>query len=461
LLRATPPDPSPAMKVVRDSKFRHVHGEPLKTKYDDLRLSSKSSESNGIVANSKYFAVAWESGGGGSLAVVNHDKVGRLPRDIPLISGHTGPVLDFNFNPFNEDMLCTASEDLTIKIWQMPEDGLKAHLKEPAAVLEGHGKKISFSIWNPVVNGLIASAAFDQTVKVWDLEEQAEAFSVDLGDNAWNMKWNWTGSLLACTTKDKKMKIVDPRSRTVAAEWAIHEGSKASKVEWIGSSTMAEECNKIVTTGFSSQAERQIGYWDMRMMGETADPLNLLVLDQGTGALLPFYDDGTGLLFIAGKGDANCRFFEITAEDPFVHWINQYGGQTPQKGFCFMPKRNCTVKKHEIMRGLQMQTASVVPISFTVPRKSEAFQEDLFPDAPAGIPAMSADDWKGGADPRPPVMRSMAPGAQVDAGQSAKPAVVSVKDLKKQLADAEARIKSLEAENELLKAENAKLKGGE
>jgi len=459
-LRVTQPDPSPAMKVVRDSKFRHVHGEALKTKYDDLRLSTKASEGNGICANSKHFAVAWESGGGGSIAVVNHEKVGRLPRDIPLISGHTGPVLDFNFNPFNEDMLCTASEDLTIKVWQLPEDGLKANMREAAAVLEGHSKKISFSIWNPVVNGIIASAAFDMTTKIWDLEEQAEAYSIETGDQVWNMKWNWTGSLLACTTKEKKMKIIDPRARTVCAEWAIHEGSKASKVEWIGSSTSAEECNKIVTTGFSSQAERQIGYWDMRMMGESAEPLNLLVLDQGTGALLPFYDDGTGLLFIAGKGDANCRFFEVTPEDPFVHWINQYGGQTPQKGFCFMPKRSCTVKKHEIMRGLQMQSNSVVPISFTVPRKSELFQEDLFPEAVAGVPAMSGDDWKSGAEPRPPVLRSMAPGAATAAGPAVQKAVVSVKDLKKQLADAEDRIKSLEAENELLKAENAKLKEG-
>jgi len=333
-------------------------------------------------------------------------------------------------------------------------------MREAAAVLEGHGKKVAFSIWNPVVNGIIASAAFDMTTKIWDLEEQAEAFSIETGDQVWNMKWNWTGSLLACTTKDKKMKIVDPRSRTVAAEWQIHEGAKASKVEWIGTSASAEECNKIVTTGFSSQAERQIGYWDMRMMGESADPLNLLVLDQGTGALLPFYDDGTGLLFVAGKGDANCRFFEITPEDPFVHWINQYGGMTPQKGFCFMPKRSCTVKKHEIMRGLQMQTSSVVPISFTVPRKSEAFQEDLFPDAPAGVPAMGADDWKSGAESKPPTLRSMAPGAAAAAGGAPKPAVVSVKDLKKMLSDAEDRIKSLEAENALLKAENAKLKEG-
>jgi len=62
---------------------------------------------------------------------------------------------------------------------------------------------------------------------------------------------------------------------------------------------------------------------------------------------------------------------------------------------------------------------------------------------------------------RPPILRSMAPGEEeaMAAAASATPkaAVVSMKDLKKQLADALARIQELEAENEKLKAENRAL----
>ena len=35
---------------------------------------------------------------------------------------------------------------------------------------------------------------------------------------------------------------------------------------------------------------------------------------------------------------------------------------------------------------------SVEPISFIVPRKSEAFQEDIFPDTNAGVPSLSAGE---------------------------------------------------------------------
>ena len=37
-------------------------------------------------------------------------------------------------------------------------------------------------------------------------------------------------------------------------------------------------------------------------------------------------------------------------------------------------------------------------IPFTVPRKSELFQEDLYPDTTADVPAITADDWWSGTN---------------------------------------------------------------
>merc|ERR1712217_99767 len=135
----------------------------------------------------------------------------------------------------------------------------------------------------------------------------------------------------------------------------------------------------------------------------------------------------------------------------------------PQKGFVFLPKRCVDVGKHEIMRGLKLESTAVQPISFRVPRKSEAFQEDLFPAAPAGVPAMAPDEWIGGAMCRAPELQSMEPGKasaqSMGSSKSEASVIVSVKDLKKQLADAHARIQALEKENEVLKCELAQLKG--
>eukprot|EP00747_Dinoflagellata_sp_TGD_P167367 gnl/TRDRNA2_/TRDRNA2_191646_c0_seq1.p1 gnl/TRDRNA2_/TRDRNA2_191646_c0~~gnl/TRDRNA2_/TRDRNA2_191646_c0_seq1.p1 ORF type:complete len:462 (+),score=126.17 gnl/TRDRNA2_/TRDRNA2_191646_c0_seq1:27-1388(+) len=451
-------------KVVRDSKFRHVFGEASKQKYEDLRLSTKTTESTGIRGNSKLVAIAWESGGGGTLAVFPSTKFGRMAHDMPLITGHSGAILDFEFNPFDDNMLITASEDLTMKLWSVPDEGLKQHLKEPLCTLEGHGKKVSFSTFNRSAANIVASASFDLTCRVWNLTEQEEAFKIEVPEQVMALKWNYTGHLLAATCKDKKMRIIDPRQKAIAATCKIHEGVKASKVEWIGSATAPDECNKIITTGFSQQAERQVGIWDMRHFDqEDAQPLNLLVLDQGTGALFPTFDEGTNMLYIAGKGDGNVRYFEMTSEDPYLHYISQFGTTTPQKGFDFLPKRCMNTSVHEIMRGLKLESTAIQPIFFKVPRKSEAFQEDLYPACQAGVPAMSADDWCAGAEAKIPVNCSMKPGESSPTPKaqaaSASVGVVSVKDLKKQLADAQAKIQELEKENAALKAEVATLKG--
>ena len=45
-------------------------------------------------ANPEYLAVNWEASGGGAFAVIPVNEKGRLPEQIPLFRGHTGPVLD-------------------------------------------------------------------------------------------------------------------------------------------------------------------------------------------------------------------------------------------------------------------------------------------------------------------------------------------------------------------------------
>lgn len=446
------------MKIVRDSKFRHVFGETGKERYDDIRPTSKATEAPGLRVNEKFVAIGWEAGGGGTIAVIPTSRTGRQKADTALITGHRGPILDFEFNPFDDNMLLSCSEDLTIKLWQIPDEGLKEHLKEPLATLEGHGKKVSFCTWNKCASNILASTAFDLTTRVWNVEEQAEAYKIEMPEQVWCLKWNYTGSLLAATSKDKKMRVIDPRSSKFAAECETHPGSKSSKVEWMGSSSDTDQNYKILTTGFSPQAERQIGLWDLRKL-ESGAPLNMLVLDQGTGALYPTYDPGTKMAFFAAKGDSNIRYFEMVDADPYLHFISATADKNPMKAFDFVPKRCVDTSTHTVMKGLKLEANSILQISFKVPRKSEAFQEDLFPDCPSTEPAQTADQWTSGAECKGPKLQSMTPGAAgADTGKRASTAsvgIVSMKDVKAELAVAKARITELELENANLKEQLA------
>lgn len=65
-------------------------------------------------------------------------------------------------------------------------------------------------------------------------------------------------------------------------------------------------------------------------------------------------------------------------------------------------KRGCDVSTCEITRFYRINNngfCQVIP--FTVPRKSELFQEDLYPDTLADVPALTADDWWSGTNADP------------------------------------------------------------
>lgn len=71
-------------------------------------------------------------------------------------------------------------------------------------------------------------------------------------------------------------------------------------------------------------------------------------MDTSNGVLLPFYDPDSSIVYLCGKGDSSIRYFEITDEPPFVHYLNTFSSKEPQRGMGFMPKRGLDVSKCEI-----------------------------------------------------------------------------------------------------------------
>ncbi len=67
--------------------------------YDNIQCTSSAADSNLIAANEKYFAVPWQ-GGGGPFFVNQLDKPGKVDATPSLFQGHSGAVLDLDFNPF-------------------------------------------------------------------------------------------------------------------------------------------------------------------------------------------------------------------------------------------------------------------------------------------------------------------------------------------------------------------------
>lgn len=391
-------------RVVRSSKFRHVFGSVFKKEecYDELKVTRNAWDSNYVCANPNYFGLIWEAGGGGSFAVVPYSNTGKLDAKTPLITGHKNPVLDLDFNPFNDNLIASASEDCYVKIWGIPEGGLKENMSEPLQTLSGHKRKVGTVQFNPVANNILCSSSTDFSVKVWDIEKASPIVSADAlhTDIIQSADWNYTGNLIVTSCKDKKIRVIDPRSNSVAGEGEGHQGVKGSRAIWLGNK------EKIFSCGFTKTSEREMCLWDPKDMSK---PLLRQQVDSASGLLMPFYDSDTSVLFIAGKGDGNIRYYEVVDEAPYIHYLTEFKSNTPQRGMCMIPKRSVNVSDCEIVRLLKVSVKSVEPISFQVPRKSDIFQDDIFPDCFAGEPALTSAEWQSGKDAQPKT-RSMAPG---------------------------------------------------
>uniref|UniRef100_H3DBS1 Coronin n=1 Tax=Tetraodon nigroviridis TaxID=99883 RepID=H3DBS1_TETNG len=379
---------------VRNSKFRHVFGQASKADqcYDDIRISQMTWDSNFCSVNPKFVAMIVDASGGGAFMVLPLSKTGRIDMSYPTVCGHTGPVLDIEFCPHNDNIIASGSEDCSVMIWEIPDGGLTSPLTDPVVKLEGHSKRVGLLSWHPTAHNVLMSAGCDNIIILWNVA-RGEAVRMDMHpDMIYSACWNRDGSRILTSCKDKTLRLLTPARGTVLFEKEKpHEGFRPVRAVFVSD-------GKILTTGFSRMSERQLALWDPKNFGE---PLTLQELDTSSGVLLPFYDPDTGVVYLCGKGDSSIRYFEVTDEAPYVHYLSMYTSKESQKGMGYMPKRGLEVNKCEIARFYKLHERKCEPIVMTVPRKSDLFQEDLYPDTIGPEPSVEADEWFQGKDGKP------------------------------------------------------------
>uniref|UniRef100_A0A8C3LCM5 Coronin n=1 Tax=Chrysolophus pictus TaxID=9089 RepID=A0A8C3LCM5_CHRPC len=400
-------------KVVRQSKFRHVFGQPVKTEqcYDDIRVSRVTWDSTFCAVNPSFVAIIVEASGGGAFLVLPLHKTGRIDKSYPTVCGHTGPVLDIEWCPHNDHIIASGSEDCTVMVrsgWERGYWGGVAQRTpsrcslpigvaggpgggggEPVVVLEGHSKRVGIIAWHPSTRNVLLSAGCDNVVLIWNVGTGEELYRLEgmHPDLIYSVSWSRDGSRFCTACKDKSVRVIDPRRGTVLLEKErAHEGARPMRAIFLAD-------GKIFTTGFSRMSERQLALWDTENLEE---PMGLQELDSSNGALLPFYDPDTNVVYVCGKGDSSIRYFEITEEPPYIHFLNTFTSKEPQRGMGWMPKRGLDVSKCEIARFYKLHERKCEPIIMTVPRKSDLFQDDLYPDTAGPDPALEAEEWVAG-----------------------------------------------------------------
>ena len=353
-----------------------------------------------------------------------------------------------DFNPFDDSMFASASEDTTIKLWSIPDDWEPTdesgrakkgeNLTESLVDLVGHRKKVTLLRFHPTASNVIASTSADYTVKIWDVEkgEEISTFS-GFGDNLiQDVVWDMKGDTYATSCKDKTVRFNDPRTGTVSSQIdKAHDSLKSVKLAFLG------ETGKFLTTGTSRS--REVKIWDLKNLSR---PLLTESIDTSSGALLPLFDNDSNILYLCGKGDGIIRPYEFEDKAPYLHKLNDgFRSSIPAKGLCLVPKRGNDIMSCETARILKVtNNEGIHPLRWTVPRKSDAFQDDIFPDCVSSTPAHTADEWSEGSSKLPKRM-SLNPALASNNGTGGgKMKLKTVASVSKDLRESQERIKYLE-----------------
>lgn len=382
----------------RYSKYKYMLGElkyDSKSKFDDLKASIQTLDGNVITANSKWMAVSklvlyfiiifsfqtpWASGGGGSVYVTGAKDFKRADiRNIKLIGGHKGPITDLDFSPFHDNILATASQDSTVKIWMIPDGGITETTSKCDADLMGHGKKVSLLKFHPTAEFLMATGSIDQSIKIWDVQNEKSVLELQLEKDPICMNWNFDGSRLGAMTKDIKMTIYDPRQAEAAQTFETHQGIKGGRFTWLGDS------QKLMTQGFSSYGERQWAIFDSR---NTEKPLAIKTLDNNNNVIMNLhFDSASSIVYMVNRGSAATQFWYYTEENgsPELKVIEgKYTGNNNNHGMYFLPTSNVEFMKNELQFAIRHAGTFAEYVSFKVKRAGNMFQSELYPAFKSG-----------------------------------------------------------------------------
>ncbi|KAL0573399.1 Coronin-like protein crn1 [Marasmius crinis-equi] len=390
-----------------DAASRHVFGQPSKKEagIENVKVTNSAWDTNVISASGQYLSINWNASGGGAFAIFPLPSPfqpipgfpHKLPDSLPLARSHTAPVLDTDWSPHNDSLVASGGEDGKVMIWKVESSAFEGWGQEgyipkdfdPVWRVDGSPRKIGQVLFHPTASNVLASASGEHTVKLWDLAQTESPRSVlsGHGDAIQSLAFNSTGTLLATTCRDRKLRIFDPRAGGEAVSITDgHGGIKGARVVWMG------DLDRLATTGFSKMSERQVGIWEV---GAGLKNLKMTPIDQSSGVLMPFWSDN-GILFLAGKGDGNIRYFEYLPENDSLAALDEYKSTEPQRGMAFLPRRALNVSDNEIARAYKVSGSYIEPIAFIVPRKADSFQSDIFPPALSIEPSLDAAEFFNG-----------------------------------------------------------------
>ncbi|MCQ2820971.1 MAG: hypothetical protein MJ252_27245 [archaeon] len=376
------------MKV---SPWKRMVAQQLIPKYTKIELMSKTTEGNLIDCNSKYLAVSFVPYFADKGCVVILDPT-KKSYDVSSsdyrIKGHDVFVSNVKFSPFKENLLATCSQDASIKLWELPKDGLYSDITEEAQVYTGHEKRTIFSEFNPCCEDVMASGALDKTMQVWNMIKAAKLCEFTFNEALTDLQWNLEGTLLGAAQKEEQY-IIDPRANSIVASLHPFQVHKPSRINFITEDTF-------LSSGFTGDGKKELKLYDLRK--PDGDPLASQVCPVPSPAFYSFYDECNKLIYFTGKATEKYYVFDVNNNDIIPAYTYQ---SKVHKAICPLPKRYVDWKSSQLMQFCCVEKNNIFFEEFCILAKTKEFNKTIYPPIHAGEPSIDFNSWITGGNPKP------------------------------------------------------------
>lgn len=238
-----------------------------------------------------------------------------------------------------------------------------------------------------------------------------------------NVSYNYDGSLIAVSSKDRSLRIVDPRVGSIISNAFSTSGGvigRNLRVCWCDTRT-GVHADPLLTVSTSGSGMRQLHLWDIRKFNS---PIIMKTVDNASGQLFPLFDETMNTVFVAGKGDTIIRTYELHFLEEQATIINDDSSSSrvdgidktssvsslpllekssefqssmePIAGICMLPKRCCNYCNVEMVRLFKLTSDAVIPISYKMPRAEHLksyFHDDLYHPIRSKRSLATVSDW--------------------------------------------------------------------
>lgn len=348
-----------------------------------------------IKANSQYFALAWQAGGGSALRIVHlNSELGRCPDQPRCARGLKQQTNAFDLSQLNPRLLAAGAEG-SVALYLLPDISDTRLDILPTSTLPVAGK-VTVCMFSPHVEDLLCTASFHPDsgpcLQFWDVSNSECVCSINdlhgkkaIDDAAFSPR----SSLLATTGKDRFCTILNPLSADpVISRFEAKENTRDCQVLWV-------DHEHVLTIGLATGSMQSVSLWHV-----ASQPNCLFTLPLGVSPQLPmpFYDPDSNVLIMCSPGSPKVQIFRvIVSPEPAIQALSSFVSPTDFMAQGFLHKTAVNVAEVEILHSLKLSRNKVVSVSWQVPRaRKEFFQDDLYVPTLPLAPIMNAQEWRRG-----------------------------------------------------------------